>query len=280
LNHNNLFDPNSHRQFIEDLKNYFSPKFFDQRTITGVETKLPVFIIGMPRSGTTLVQQIAASHPSVFAAGELTGISNLVEKIESDDSHSAAYPFSLDNLADSEISEIAENYIHYLMQFGHDSKRILDKMPFNFLHLGLIYCLFPSAKIINCRRNLVDTGISCYFQNFVDDLHWSTDLGDIGKYITGYIDIMEHWENVLPIQILNLDYENLVQEPEIQTRSIIEFLELDWDVNCLNFFEGKSFVTTASSWQVREPVYASAINRWRKYENHLGPLLDELGGLF
>jgi len=278
LKRNSQFDLEHHLNYIEKLKSYFSTEFFEQRKNAGLITKLPVFIVGMPRSGTTLVQQISATHSKIFGAGELTGISDLIDDLRSEKDPAIEYPEFVDNLNDEKVSKIAQNHLRILIEKDKNAERVIDKMPFNFLHLGFISLLFPQAKIIHCQRNLLDTGISCYFQNFAGDHPWSTDLASVGRYIKSYIDVMEHWERVLPTPILNLSYEELVQKQEVQSKKIIEFLDLDWDENCLNYFNETNLVTTASSWQVREPVYSSSINRWREYEKHLEPLLSELNG--
>jgi len=276
MSHNSYFDISTHLNYIEKMKTYFSADFFKQKKDVGINTKLPVFIVGMPRSGTTLVQQIAATHSDIFGAGELTGISNLIDVLRSEKYPTVQYPEFLDNLNDSEISKVANKYLVFLLEKDNNAKRIIDKMPFNFLHLGFISLLFPKAKIIHCRRNILDIGVSCYFHNFIGDHPWSTDLACIGRYTASYIDIMKHWERVLPTPILNLSYEEMVQNQEVQTKRIIEFLELEWDQKCLNYFNTTNLVTTASSWQVREPVYSSSVNRWREYEKYLEPLLSEL----
>ena len=279
IRRNRSFDVDGHLNYIEKLKAYFTPEFFNRRNETGLKSKLPVFVIGMPRSGTTLVHQIAATHSKVFGAGELTGISDIIDKLRADNYPASDYPYCLDKLSENDILEMAQFHFEFLNDGKSNAERVVDKMPFNFLHLGFIYCLFPEAKIIHCQRNLLDIGILCFFQNFVNDLPWSTNLVDIGKYIAGYLDIMQHWERVLPIPILNLTYEKLVQEQENESKKIIEFIDLEWDENCLNYFDNRNMVTTASNWQVREPIYTSSVYRWREYESHLKPLITELDGL-
>jgi tetratricopeptide (TPR) repeat protein len=220
-------------------------------SMTGVTSEIPVFVVGMPRSGTTLVEQIAASHPAVFGAGEINSVAGKDPKAEAIVAH-------LTSLAPS------------------TARRVIDKTPTNFLHLGLIARLFPAARIIHCRRDARDTCLSCYMQNFKAALPWTTDLADLGRYYRAYGRLMDHWRRVLPLTMIEIDYEALVADQEGESRRLIEFLGLPWDDACLQFHRTERLVRTASSQQVRRPLYASSVGRWKAYAAHLTPLLDQL----
>ncbi len=212
----------------------------------------PVFVVGMPRSGTTLVEQILAAHPSVSGAGEAMSIAGL------DPSQSSA--------------ELADAALQALLKAGGDAVRVVDKTPFQFRDLGLIRRLFPKARIIHCRRDALDTGLSCFMQNFVEDYPWSCDLEHIGRYINAYERLMAHWRTVLRDGFLEVDYEDLTHDPETSIRRLIDFVGLDWDSACLAFHEARRPVLSASNWQVRRPMYVSSVGRASRYGGHLEPL--------
>ena len=271
------FDQAAQEQFIEAREAIFSEDFFAARREFGRKTKSPVFVVGMPRSGTTLVEQILASHPSVHGAGErrdiaVIGIQRSVAEIDGED----PYPQCLRRMT-AEISYgLADEYLAQVGIRARRATRIIDKMPFNFMHLGLIALLFPEAKIIHCRRDMRDVGLSCFFTNFADTHPWSTDLRHIGHFIRSYERMMRHWHAVLPLPILNMDYETLVGDLEGQSRRMIEHLGLRWNSACLRFHESARPVSTAARAQVRQPIYTSAIGRWREYDKWLHPLTSIL----
>jgi len=212
----------------------------------------PVFVVGMPRSGTTLVEQILAAHPSVSGAGEAMSIAALDTRLSD--------------------SEMAEATLQTLLKAGGDATRIVDKTPFQFRDLGLIRRLFPKAWIIHCRRDALDTGLSCFMQNFVEDYPWSCDLEHIGHFINAYERLMGHWREVLQGGFLEVDYEELTRGPETEIRRLIDFVGLDWDPACLAFHKARRPVLSASNWQVRRPMYASSVGRASRYGAHLEPL--------
>jgi hypothetical protein len=154
---------------------------------------------------------------------------------------------------------------------------VVEKTPANFLYLGLLAFLFPKARVVHCRRDARDVAISCYFQNFTAPLAWSTDLADIARYVRAYRRLMVHWQDVLPLAMLTVDYERLVADPEPESRRLVDFLGLPWDEACLRFHESRRTVRTASSWQVRRPIYTGAVGRWRAYASHLADLERDLG---
>ena len=247
----------------------FDADFLATRQGFGDDSEVPVFIVGMPRSGTTLVEQIAASHPAVFGAGERDDIGALA---------GAQFPGGTADLDAVAAGTLARTHLERMRDLAGEALRITDKTPVNFLYLGLIALLFPRARIVHCRREARDVCLSCYFQNFVAGLPWATDLADLGRYHRAYRRIMDHWHQVLPLTILDVDYQDLVAAPEEGSRRIVDFLGLPWDDACLDFHRSRRTVRSAANWQVRRPIYATSVGRWKAYEPWLGPLLDALDG--
>ncbi|MGC1521664.1 MAG: sulfotransferase [Steroidobacteraceae bacterium] len=239
---------------------------------TGVRlSELPVFVVGMPRSGSTLLEQILASHPQVHGGGELLQLRSLFERAVADESGAAAPD------VDSSIAEAAYQRLHRL---SAHAERIIDKDLANFLHLGRIHQIFPRARIIHCRRDPLDTCFSAYSRLFVGNWEFTYDLAELGRYYRGYHALMAHWRGVLPSEILlEIDYETLVAEPRAETRRVLDFLGLSWHEGCLRFFETTRKVGTASFAQVRQPIYRSSIGRGRSLHSHLRPLIEALGDL-
>lgn len=226
----------------------------------------PVFIIGMPRSGTSLVEQIVASHPGVSGAGELNFWSNALPQ---------AFPDApSDDVAPEAIQRLGQAYLSVLAQFPMASLRVTDKAPQNFLNLGLILTVFPRARILHLQRNPIDTCLSIYFQDFTTAFSYANDLESLVHYYRQYQRLMQHWHAAIPPgQLLDVPYDALVTDQEAWSRKMIDFIGLDWDPRCLDFQQTKRKVETASQWQVRQGVYTSSVERWRKYEKYLGPLL-------
>ena len=229
----------------------------------------PVMIVGMPRSGTSLIEQIIASHPDAAGAGELSFWDSQV-KANWAASISGDYEPAL-------IAGIAASYEQILQQCSAEASRVVDKMPHNFIRLGLISATFPQARIIHAQRNPVDTCLSIYFQNLGPLHSYGTDIDDLAFYYREYIRLMQHWRAVLPAdRFLDVPYEALVDDQAAWSQRMIEFIGLDWDERCLDFHKTERKVGTASNWQVRQKIYSSSKARWRNYENHLGPLLGLL----
>jgi tetratricopeptide (TPR) repeat protein len=238
---------------------------------------LPVFIIGMPRSGTSLVEQILASHPQVHGAGELDWIAGIFESALQRGSRAATPTLeSLRNLLPADIADLQAQYLQPLQALNPAARRITDKMPLNFIHLGLIAILFPQAKMIHCRRDPLDTCLSCFMTDFTAGHEFSSTLNSLGHFYRQYDRMMSHWKTALPMQILELQYEQLVNDIEPQTRHLLSFLELPWDDKCLRFHENRRFVGTASNSQVRRPLYQSSVGRWKNYERQLSGLVHLL----
>ena len=244
----------------------------------GVASTLPVFIVGMPRSGTTLVEQILASHPEVTGGGELTDISDIANSLPGRLGTEEDYPDCISGLTQAVVDECARRCLGRLAAIGGGATRVTDKTPLNFSHLGLIALLFPGAGVIHTTRDSRDTCLSCYFQNFGERHGYSRHLAHLGTFHNDYRRIMAHWRETLDVPILGVAYEDLVREPERVSREIVDFCGLPWDEACLRFFDNPRFVGTASYDQVRRPIYTASLERWRHYSRHLEPLLAALGG--
>jgi tetratricopeptide (TPR) repeat protein len=230
------------------------------------DSALPVLVVGMPRSGTSLVEQIVASHPMTMGAGELEFWNYALRKNESS---------LLQQPPDDALKKkLAESYLQVLTRHRPDVTRIVDKSTVNAEFLGPIHCVFPHARVIYVRRNPLDVCLSCYFQPFAPSLNFTFDLSDLAHYYSEHVRLMAHWRSVLPPdRFLEVPYEELVADQETWTRRILSFLGLDWDERCLRFYETDRPVGTASVWQVRQKMYQSSVDRWRKYEKFIGPLL-------
>ncbi|MDB5358532.1 MAG: uncharacterized protein JWN24_4985 [Phycisphaerales bacterium] len=231
----------------------------------------PVFIVGMARSGTSLVEQILASHPAVYGAGELDWVFQLWTSAfrKNPPDGRASLPHCLDHMSVSDLNALAGEYLDPLKALSPASMRITDKMPTNFLHLGLIAVLFPGARIIHCRRDPRDTCLSCYMTDFAAGHDFSCDLKSAAHFHGQYDKIMSHWETVLDLPILDVEYEKVVSDLEGQAKRMLRCLGLPWDERCLRFYENRRLVTTASSAQVRRPIYTNSVGRWRHYERFL-----------
>ncbi len=254
----------------------FDRSFFESRTGFGLETAVPVFIVGMPRSGTTLVEQILASHPKVYGAGEIDDIERIFQSL-GDHRLSGAFVRIARGIESGRSRELAGRYLDRLKALAPHAERVTDKMPQNFLYLWLIALLFPNATIFHCRRDPMDTCLSCYFTDFQTGHGYKNDLTTLGRYYRQYIRLMEHWGSVLPVPVREVRYEDLVDDPEGGTRRLIEESGLPWDERCLRFYDTQRSVGTASVTQVRRPIYRSSVGRWRQYARHLTPLQTALG---
>jgi len=272
-----VFDRDAHRAYIDRLIDTFDEAFFSTRRGIGSDSNRPIFVVGMPRSGTTMTEQILASHPQVFGAGELTTMSALVRRIPEEFCPGSDYPEAAGALDRESIAVLAEAYLHEIASLNDSAVRVVDKMPHNFLLLGVIAVLFPNAHIIHCMRNPADTCLSCYTKRFNSRHPYNYDLADLGFYYREYRRLMAHWRRVLPISLFDLRYEETVSEPEPVIRALIENCELPWDDACLAFHKTRRGVKTPSAWQVRQPLYQSSRERWRNYAAHLEPLLQALG---
>lgn len=260
---------------ISLLINAFDTDFFYKRKHFGVRSQLPVFIVGMPRSGTTLVEQIISSHPLVFGAGELPELKHIEENLLYGN-HGELFSELLHSLDESISKDLAQQYLTQLRSYSKDAIRITDKYPHNFMRLWLIALFFPNAKIIHCRRDPIDTCLSCYFTKFSYGHAYKNDLRNLGLYYNLYQRLMDHWHRVLPLQIFNVQYEDLVENQNGVSRKIIEFCDLQWEDCCLEFHKNDRPVLTASFSQVRRKIYTTSSGKWKRYEKYLAELLDSL----
>jgi len=236
----------------------------------------PLFIVGMPRSGTSLIEQILSVHPEVQAAGELETLNRIAAQMHETTSANRPYPPGAMFLASENLGDLASVYLDDLPAEGRGKAFFTDKMPHNFLHLGFIQQIFPNARIIHCERDARDTCLSCYTYDFIGVHPYAYDLKTLGEYYLQYRRIMAHWKSVLDIPIYNLQYEKLISDQEQEVRCLLEFCGLEWDERCLDFHSSGRAVRTASYDQVRRPIYTSSVGRWRHYKEHIQPLLDVL----
>jgi tetratricopeptide (TPR) repeat protein len=279
---NQAFDARTHRVWIDQMIASCDRTYFERIRHFGRNTERPVFIVGMLRSGTSLVEQILATHPQVHGAGELFEITRLAIGLparlgsEEERPGQEGYPACLKRLDAPTALALADEYVQHLNRLGGAAARVTDKMPTNFEHLGLIAALFPRARIIHCRREPLDVCLSCYFQHF-GSMYFTCDLEDLAAFYLDYERLMAHWRAVLPLPLLEVAYEDLVSDPETVSRRILAFCGLPWDERCLAFHQTLRRVRTMSMAQVRQPIYQRSVGRWRHYAAHLQPLLKALG---
>lgn len=271
------FDSTAHTREIDAIIEVFSRNFMADAPRASERSEKPIFVVGMPRSGTSLVEQILASHPSVHGAGELPDMLHIVSRLPATLGATEPYPQCLTLLDQEKADALARQYLQRLDTLSSAATRVVDKMPGNFRFLGLIELLFPDAHVIHCVRDPLDTCLSCYFQDFSRTHAYSYDLAQLGAFYNDYRRLMAHWKDVLQIPVLEVCYEDLIDDQESISRSMVEFCGLEWDESCLRFHETQRFVATASYDQVRRPLYSKSVARWKHYETHLGPLIEALG---
>ncbi len=268
-------DIDKHAAACDALIEAFSAEVFDTVSAGGSSSDVPVFIVGMPRSGTSLVEQILASHPDATGVGEFDQMQKIADALWATQDGELLYPRDVAKIDQSALVELANQYHrHMARQAPRPAQRIADKFVFNFMNLGLIALLFPKAAIIHCDRDPMAIGFSCYRQFFADGkiAALTGDLESLGSYYLQYRRLMAHWREVLPIKLLDVRYEDLIANQEDRTKEIIEFVGLEWDDACLAFHEANHSVRTASVGQVRKPIYSTSVDGWRRYETHLEPL--------
>lgn len=261
---------------FERIRHIFDRDFLDRHRGAGTDGSGQIFIVGMPRSGTTLVEQILSSHPEVHGAGEVADLDTAIERHFAGASE-AAFAEAFRNPPPGAFANAGRDYIEGMRARAPGMTRFTNKMPANFIYIGLITLMLPGATIIHCRRDPVDTCLSIFMRLFSTGQYFGYDLRELGRYYRLYRDLMAHWSAVLPGVVHNNIYEELVADPEPQTRALVDFCGLDWDDACLDFHANKRTVKTASATQVRQPMYTDSVHAWRRYENHLQPLLDALG---
>ena len=266
---------------FDRIEAVFTRELIAAKSGGGDESPMPIFVLGMPRSGTTLIEQIIASHPLVHGAGELGELNEVVLTVRGPDGNTIPYPEFVLALDAAALKQIGARYVasvRKLMPEGTQARYLTDKMPSNYYFAGLIHLALPNAVIIHCVRDPVDTCVSCYSKLFSGAQIHTYDLAELGRYYRRYERLMAHWRRVLPKgRILDVRYEDVVADLEGQARRILAYCALPWDDRCLAFHRTERPVRTASATQVRRPIYNTAVGRWRAYADDLGPLLAALG---
>lgn len=270
-------DEASNIALIDTLRDVFDERFFAHRPMPAASGKSPIFIVGMPRSGTSLIEQILSSHPDVYGAGELPELENLLAAMAVQAGQPLeAYPDVAARMTEDALLRLGDAYTERVWQLAPQATHVTDKMMSNFAHVGMIRLMLPNARIIHAMRDPMDSCFSCYATLFSkNNLDFTYDLGDLGRYYVRYIELMRHWQRVLPPgSMLDLRYEDMVADPEGQARRLLAYLGLPWNPDCLDFHRNTRVVKTASAAQVRRPVYKSSVARWTHFQTQLAPLLD------
>ena len=270
------FDEAADECFLEKSCSFYTEELFNkyealEKSLPPIhDERVPIFIVGMPRSGTTLIEQILASHPAIYGAGELSTLSKIAKKAEHLFFNSLGTEDTL-----LELRKLGQEYLDQVWKLAPDALYITDKMPSNYRYLGLIYLMLPNAKIIHALRDPMDTCFSCYALNFRTGHEYSSDLSMLGRHYLRYTKLMKHWHSVLPpSRILDVHYEYNVIDPEYKARRMLDYLELPWEPACLRFYETERAVRTPSVLQVHKPIYSSSVGRWKLFEKHLRSLLQ------
>ena len=268
------FNREDYKRYIDNIIATYSEEAIHEMPLASTVDERPIFILGMPRSGTSLVEQLLSQHSKVYAAGELV-VLNDIKNLISKDVKGAVYPMAVASLTSENLDKYQKIYSDYI---GHlsSSEFITDKMPTNFLYIGLISQLFPQAKILHCSRDPRDTCLSIYFQNFQNFQPYSSNLKDIATVYCEYERLMEHWQSVVDVPILEIPYESVVNDFSTYARKIVEFCGLDWEPACLDFYKSRRTVNTASFDQVNKPIYRKSMARWKNYEKHISDMLEIL----
>jgi tetratricopeptide (TPR) repeat protein len=272
----------------QNYKNFVQTVNETKALFTGIKSRLsdgagnrseaPVFIVGMPRSGTTLTEQILAAHPAIVGVGEQDAIRRILTNLDVREGRRDGHFAALERADATERAALGETYLNSMRRFGA-ADRYVDKMPHNFMQVGFIRLIFPHARIVHCLRNPIDTCLSC-FMSPLNDVHaYAKDLRTLGLYYREYHALMAFWRDDMGIEMFEMPYEETVADVENRARALVAFTGMPWDEKCLSFHQAESRVTTISKWQVRQPVYTSSVLRWKAYERHLGPLIEALGDL-
>jgi len=258
---------------LQRLKDVFTLDFFRQRSGFGVHDDVPIFIVGMPRSGSTLVEQVLSMHPDVFGAGEIRDLGHVIMG----ESTSLSLE-QIGSLGNDDVCRFARKYIKRMHERSGGAPHVTNKMLVNFQWVGIIRMMFPNAKIVHCVRDPVDTCLAIFRLNFFSIQQYAYDLVELGRYYRAYGEMMAHWHQILPGYIYDISYEGLIMDQVRETQRLLEYCGLAWDEACLSFYDSSRAVKTASLDQVRQPLYQSSVQKWRHYERHLEPLQHALAG--
>ncbi|MHC4810752.1 MAG: tetratricopeptide repeat-containing sulfotransferase family protein, partial [Planctomycetota bacterium] len=274
------FDPDAHDAMVDRVIAAWTPEAFAAVPAAEDADERPVFVLGMPRSGTSLVERILAAHPSITGTGEQPTVHRLIRRLEP---HEDRLPARIEQPADltaDAIREAARAGLDRIGSLAPGAARIVDKQPFNFLAMPMIARLFPGARIIHCRRDRLDVAVSCFFQSFMGAIWFANDLSHIDRFHRAYERLTEHFSSLMAsdpagsgTRLLEVPYEQLTAEPEAWSRRLIEHVGVPWHEDCLKFHDGEHVTHSASADQVRRPMYRSSVERWRRYEQHLAPIL-------
>jgi tetratricopeptide (TPR) repeat protein len=271
------YDEQGFIKLFERTSRVFDRSLFDRLDGGGDPSPVPIFVLGMPRSGSSLIEQILASHPLIHGAGELEDLEKLANTASNAGGRPVPYPEYVPDLDGAAVRRMAQAYLARLPAPPDGKVRIVDKLPINFVHIGLIRLILPNARIVHTVRDPIDTCVSCYSRLFTFGQEFTYDLAELGRYYRRYRDLMAHWQSVLPPgAMLDVSYEEVVDDLEGQARRLIDYCGLPWDDRCLSFHQTVRPVRTASAAQVRKPLFRGSLQRWRKYQAGLGPLLQEL----
>lgn len=271
------WDPAAYDRAVADVCRNWSADFLSRAPRAAHDASRVVLIVGMPRSGTTLVEQVLARHPAVAGGGELPHLAALAAQAAGPSGELIPFQRNTVALTAPVVNRIGAGYLAAIAAVSAEALRVTDKMPANHALLGIAELALPGARIVHCRRDPFDTCLSCYMTELWDGLGYTGSVKHIGRYALAEQRLMAHWKSCLSLPILTVDYEELVRDIEGHARRLVEFAGLDWHPDCLRPHESRRFVDTASALQVRQPVYTSSIGRWRHYERHLGPLFETLG---
>ncbi|MCP4721995.1 MAG: sulfotransferase family protein, partial [Desulfobacteraceae bacterium] len=278
------YDAHAHRNYCFRVRERFSQGLFKHREGCGQKSSLPVYVLGMPRSGTTLVEQILSGHSQIFGAGELGVIPQRIQGLNRWERHVGSkrtYPDCMDDLTPYISHGIAQGILEELQAYDPAASHIVDKLPHNFENIGFIKFLFPNAKIISVRRDPRDIGISNYFTDYQakhGGMGFAYDLTDIGEQLADHNMMMHHWHHIFSDEILEIKYEDLVDDLEGSAQKLLAYIGVDWDPRVLEFNTLDRTVKTASISQVRQPIYKTSRNRWKHYKSHLAPLIKGTNG--
>ncbi|MDG1485492.1 MAG: sulfotransferase [Porticoccaceae bacterium] len=270
------YDPIGHEVLIDMIQKIFSVEFLNEHQGLGLNDKSPILIVGLPRSGSTLIEQILASHSQVEGTHELSDLAQVVKDIKKGGPKGSHFPENLTKLPTQAWVNIGQQYIDRTLKYRSGSPRFIDKNPNNFIYAGLLKLVLPKAKIINARRHPLDSCFGSYKQLFASGQPFSYDLTELGEYYLQYQALMDHWHQVMPGAVLDVDYEMVVADLDTQVRRILDYCELPFEESCLRFHETDRAVRTASSEQVRQPIYASSVNLWKNYEPYIEELIEVL----